>query len=97
MELKLVQLPVTNLADIPARMRALADSIESGKVQTAQVIVLVEPLDPRTPEPLVYGWGQVGKIQYTMGLLQVVLHKLGDIALNPYGGRHNPPPPPPPA
>lgn len=56
-EVKVVELPVTNLQDTVAMLRALADDIETGKSENARQAVLVIEREGDQPRWSVYDFG----------------------------------------
>jgi len=63
--MNIVELPVRNLADIPAMARTLADDVERGDYGTVRrVLVIMDSDDLHT-----FGWGDVGDAFASIGLL----------------------------
>lgn len=63
--MNVVELPVRNLADIPAMARTLADDVERGDYGTVRrVLVIMDSDDLHT-----FGWGDVGDAFASIGLL----------------------------
>jgi len=55
--MNIVKLPITNLGDLPAKLRELADTIDAGKHPGIESIFVVIPRD--NDYPVVYGFGSV--------------------------------------
>lgn len=71
---EIVQFPITNLNDIPARLRDLADRIESGaegKVETLFCII-PQPFD----YPIIFGFGDDNGTSDPIVQLELAKHKL---------------------
>jgi hypothetical protein len=54
-DLNVVELPVANLQDIPAQLRALADRIEQGEYGDVDGLFAILPRD--AAYPTILGWG----------------------------------------
>lgn len=55
--MNIVKLPITNLGDVTAKLRELADSIDSGKHREVPSAFVVIPRD--NDYPVIYGFGNV--------------------------------------
>jgi hypothetical protein len=69
--MKVVELRKTNLTDVPACLRVLADKMENGDVRpSAHCIVVSEGPDGGID---LYGYGEVGTRATEVGLLQMAV------------------------
>lgn len=57
-----------NMADIPGRLRKMADDIESGEVKASSVLLII-PRDSHWPD--VWGWGEDLGDMGRIGLLEL--------------------------
>lgn len=71
--MKVVELPVNNLMDIPLMLREFADQIEADPKIAARVIAVVEDHDG---EVHCRGWGDAGDITRMIGLMEAAKHDL---------------------
>lgn len=74
MSAEVVQLPVSNLADIPAMLRNAADRIESGEWGKVETVFLILP--QHNDFPKLFGWGNITGINEPIVQLEMCKHWL---------------------
>lgn len=80
---EVVNLPVSNLNDIPAMLRKAADSLEDGSMMPATAAVLALEFEDGDVEP--FGWGsELGDATKALGLMHLAIHKLTHIRLEEF-------------
>lgn len=71
--MKVVELPVNNLMDIPLMLRNLADAIEQNPMIAARVIAVIEDV---AGEVHCRGYGDAGDITRMIGVLESAKYEL---------------------
>lgn len=71
--MKVVELPVNNLMDIPLMLRNLADTIEQNPTVAARVIAVIEDFEG---EVHCRGYGDAGDIKRMVGVLEEAKYDL---------------------
>lgn len=71
--MKVVELPVNNLMDIPLMLRNLADMVQANPNMAARIIAVIEDAEG---EVHCRGYGDAGDITRMIGVLEQAQHEL---------------------